>query len=161
MVIWANEELIPADGQPTGVPKQYPISKKKKFQDEDNTINLSGDDEEGDDTELKPVKPNQKQTSMASDPCTLLQTKRGWFVQDNSFDDQQSAISRTSELTARGIPCRWASQTCIAQDRLGWLVWLGELYPTEAAAQTAADNYALAYQRYGLKNGRLLVRKLR
>ncbi|MFN0212773.1 MAG: hypothetical protein ACKVT2_00845 [Saprospiraceae bacterium] len=156
-----NEELIPVDGEPTGVPKQYPISKNKKVQDEENTVYLSNDDELSADTDNKSTKPPKNQTPATSDPCTILQTKRGWFVQDNSFDDQQTAIERANELTGRGIPCRWASQTCIAQDRFGWLVWLGELYPTEAAAQTAADNYVLAYQRYGLKNGRFLVRKLR
>ena len=33
-----EEAIVPGDGQPTGVPKQYPIAKNKKFPDEDNTI---------------------------------------------------------------------------------------------------------------------------
>ncbi len=160
-----EREVIPADGEPTGVPKQYPVSRDKKFQDEDNAINLSGDDEEDEYGEVQRTKPKPKPATKpvqtALDPCTILQTKRGWFVQDNAFSEKQSAADRAQELRERGLPCHWASQKCIAEDRTGWLVWLGDPYPTEAAAQTAADNFAKAFQRYDLKNGKFLVRKLR
>lgn len=160
-------ELIPSDGEPTGVTKQFPVARDKKFSDEDdNAIDLSGyeeEEEEEDEVALektnKPVsKPNAAKTQ---DACTILKTKRGWFVQDNSFATNALAASRVKELSARGLPCQWASQQCIAEDRSGYLVWLGELYPTEAAAETAADNFARAFQRYDLKNGKFLVRKLR
>jgi hypothetical protein len=39
-------EIIPADGVPTGVPKQYPVPKNRKFESEENTIFLSGSDDE-------------------------------------------------------------------------------------------------------------------
>jgi len=155
-------ELVPGDGEPTGVPKQYPIAKNKKFQDEENTINLSGDDEEYTGNESEEPKPKSaKPSGKASDPCSIFKTGRGWFVQDNSFMEKASAINRAEELLARGIPSRWVSQTCIAENRSGWLVWLGELYPTEAAATKAAEDFAKAFQRYDLKNGRFWVRKLR
>ncbi len=159
-----EEELVPDDGQPTGVPKQYPIAKNKKFRDEENTINLSGDDEAQGYAGIEDEKPTKKTAKPAGSPpdaCTILQTKRGWFVQDNAFSDETSAVYRAQELSRRGLPSHWAAQNCIAEGRSGWLVWVGDLYPTEAAAQTAADNLVLAYQRYDLKNGKFLVRKLR
>ncbi|MFN0034464.1 MAG: SPOR domain-containing protein [Saprospiraceae bacterium] len=163
-----ENETIPADGIPTGVPKQYPVSKNKKFRDEENTINLSGDDEEEEYPGIEDEKPNPKRApksatpgAKAPDPCTILQTERGWIVQDNAFDKKESAADRAYELRERGLPCQWASQSCIAADRTGWLVWMGDPYPTEAAAQTAADNFAKAFQRYDLKNGTFLVRRLR
>jgi len=161
-------ELIPGDGEPTGVTKQYPVSKDKKFRNEDNTIDLSGEEEEEEydgieketpkpKSAAKPIKPIVK----TPDPCTILKTKRGWLVQDNAFTDKDLAADRAQELRDRGISCHWAAQNCISVDRSGWLVWLGDPYPTEAAAQTDADNYAKAFQRYGLKNGKFWVRKLR
>ncbi len=155
-----EEELVPGDGEPTGVPKQYPVSKNKKFQDEDNTIYLSGDEDEYAGIEHEKPKPI-KTSGKASDPCAIFRTARGWFVQDNSYDEKESAISRAEALRARGIPCHWVSQKCIAEDRLGWLVWLGEIYPTEAAADREAEDFALAFERYDLKNGKFWVRKLR
>jgi len=157
-----EEEQIPVDGKPTGVPKQYPIAKNKKFEDEDNTIHLSGEAEDSDGIENEqPVSKPAKAVANANDPCTLLATKRGWLVQDNSYMEKAPALARAELLSGRGLPCKWAAQKCIAEDRLGWLVWLGELYPTEAAAQAAADNFVRAFQRYDLKNGKFLVRKLR
>ncbi|MDO8367853.1 MAG: hypothetical protein Q7T20_13715, partial [Saprospiraceae bacterium] len=151
-------ENIPEDGVPTGVPKQFPIAKEKKFREEENTIDLTGEDNiEG----IEEEDPKPKISGNASDACTIMRTKKGWFVQDNSFPEKQDAIDRSLELSRRGLTCYWAAQQCIAEDRQGWLVWVGELYPTEAAAEIAADKFALAYQRYGLKNGKFLVRELR
>ncbi len=159
-----ERENMPGDGQPTGVPKQYPVSKNKKFPDEDNTIDLSSNDEE-EEEETPEEKPKPKPTASrpvkkSLDPCTILKTERGWFVQDNAFTEKQLAIDRANEIKQR-ISCHWAAQNCISKEKTGWLVWLGELYPTEAAAQTAADNFARAFQRYDLKGGKFLVRKLR
>jgi len=156
------EEEIPANGQPTGVTKQYPISKNKKFEDEDNTIDLSGEEEESSGIEEeKPTSRPAKATGNAPDDCTILQTKRGWLVLDNTFTEKESAIERAQALNKRGLPGHWAAQSCISTDRTGWMVWVGAPYPTETSAKTAADNLALAYQRYGLKKGRFLVQKLR
>jgi hypothetical protein len=160
-------ELIPSDGEPTGVPKQFPVARDKKFEDEDNTINLSNEEEETlrkttkKASNPKPVIKPSKPVAKTTDPCRLLKTKSGWFVQDNSFSDMEQASKRTLELRKRGITCQWAAQNCIAEGRTGWLVWLGELYPTEAAAKAASTNYTQAFKRYGLKNGKFLVRKLR
>lgn len=157
-------ELIPSDGEPTGVPKQFPVSKNKKFPEEDNTINLSGEEEPyGEEEVVKKPKPktNPKPAVKPTDPCTILKTKKGWLVQDNIFTDEELAMDRAAELQNRGLPCWYAALECTAEVRDGWLVWLGEPYPTEAAAQTAADNFAMAFQRYGLKNGKFMVRKLR
>ena len=159
-----EQEVIPPDGIPTGVPKQFPVAKNKKFEDEENTIVLSGDDEEEENAGIENEKQGSKPASpifKAADACTILQTKRGWFVQDNAFSEMELATERAQEIRGRGLTSQWASQKCITEDRTGWLVWVGDLYPTEAAAQAAADNFALAFQRYDLKNGKFLVRKLR
>jgi len=161
-------EFIPSDGEPTGVPKQFPVSRDKKFENEDNTIQLSEDDESEaraippkKTSKPKPAPKPSKPIAKASDPCTILKTKSGWFLQDNSFPDKEQALNRAQELRKRGITCQWAAQNCIAEGRTGWLVWLGDLYPTQAAANTASMNYSKAFKRYGLKNGKFLVRKLR
>lgn len=158
-------ELIPADGEPTGVPKQFPVARDKKFKDEDNTIDLSGEEDEEDYEEPVVEKPKPvskpKPTAPSADGCSILRSKRGWFVQDNGYTDKNRATARAAELRSRGIPCQWAAQQCIASDRTGWLVWIGDLYPTEAEAKVAADNFKKAFQRYDLKNGSFLVRKLR
>lgn len=163
-----EKEVIPEDGEPTGVPKQFPVARNKKFSEEENTINLSGNDEEETGVEEVPAAPKSKPKTQAAKPaisarasCSILQEGKGWFVQDNSFTDQESALERASLLKSRGLPCNWAAQACIADNRSGWLVWLGSLYPTESAAKTAATNFQKAFQRYGLANGKFLVRKLR
>jgi hypothetical protein len=160
-------ELIPSDGEPTGVPKQFPVARDKKFEDEDNTIDLSDGDEDAEETpqkktiKAKPAVKTTKPVAKATDPCTQLKTKSGWLVQDNSFSNKEQASNRTIELRRRGISCQWAAQNCIAEGRTGYLVWLGDLYPTKAAAESASNSYSKAYIRYGLKNGTFLVRKLR
>jgi hypothetical protein len=153
-------EIIPIDGQPTGVPKQFPVSKNKKFEDEENTINLSGGDEADEYGESSEPVP---QTALRNDAaCTILRTKKGWFVQDNAFGTSDEASRRVREIrTKSGLSCYSASQKCIADDREGWLVWIGDIYPSEAAAQTAADNFATAFQSYDLKGGKFLVRGLK
>lgn len=151
-----EETPPPPDGQPTGVTKQYPIAKNKKFEEEENEINLSGDD----DSEEAYAGPEDPQP-VSGDGCAALQNKRGWIVQDNTFTEKSDAMARAEEIDRRGISSDWAAQRCIAEGKSGWLVWIGKPYPTEAAAQTAADGFVKAFQRYGLKNGRFLVKKLR
>ncbi len=163
-------ERIPADGHATGVPKQYPIArdKKNKEESEDNTINLSGEEEdpspviiEKPKSKPKPIPSSVIPVKKVPDPCKTLQTSRGWFVQDNSFEDKQLALERASLLAKRGLPSNVAAQNCISEGRTGWLIWLGNLYPTESAAKSAAASFSKAFQRYGLKDGKFLVRKLR
>ena len=107
-------------------------------------IDLTGDDEEDNEADVEAEKPKRKPAPKPPDPCTILQTKIGWIVQDNSFTDKDLAADRSLELRDRGIPSQWAAQKCIADGRTGWLVWLGGPYPTESEAQTAADNFAKA-----------------
>lgn len=155
-------EIIPDDGEPTGVPKQFPIAQSKSFEEEENTIDLSGDEEE--EEELAPMKPKTKlvkPVATAPDPCTILKTKSGWLVQDNIFDSAELAAQRVKDLQNRGFACQYAAQKCISAERTGWIVWLGAPYPTESSAKTAAGNFSKQFQRYDLKNGKFLVRKLR
>jgi hypothetical protein len=167
-------EAIPYDDdvRPSGIPKQYPVAKGKK-QPEIQTLDLSGDDEaedtqtinlSGDDDEAEKPKPNPKVQAAkqpATDPCELLRTRSGWIIQDNAFSSKNLAAARVAELNKQGIPCAAAAQSCIADGRTGYLVWLGSIQNSEANAEKAATNFEKALQRYGLSKGKPLVRKLR
>jgi hypothetical protein len=164
-------EIIPADGEPTGVPKQFPISKKQQLEEEDgNTIDLSGDDDEEENEEETPVK--RRVTKPATKPktalkpvvknldgCALLRkTDVGWLVQDNAFQDQSRAEARAKLISSKGIECYWADQNCLMPGRQGWLVWMGKPFPNKTSATEAAENYKKAFQRYGISNGKFWVR---
>jgi len=154
-------EIIPPDGEPTGVPKQFPVAKNKKFAEEGNVINYSGDEDGYADpapkTKVGPSK-NPGKTTTDSDPCGRLRTKSGWFVQDNAFPDQDSARARAKALQALGVPAHWSPRSCISPNLPGWIVWLGDVHATEGGAQSAADNYVSLYQREGLTDGKFWVR---
>jgi hypothetical protein len=152
-------EIIPADGEPTGVPKQFPVGKNKKFEDEENTIFLSGSDDE--ETEEKPApKPKPKQ-AVPVNPCSLLQKNKGWLIVDNTFQSEESARIRTMEIQKRsGINCYYTSGKCLGSGKSGWIVWIGPFYANESAANQAADNFARQFQRYGLDAGQFIPQKM-
>lgn len=157
-------EIIPPDGVPTGVPKQFPVSKNKKFKEEESVINYSGDkDEYGDlppSTQPKPpgiVKPKPGSSISDSDPCGLLRAKSGWFVQDNTFTDKDMALARVNSLQALGLSAHLASYSCISPNLTGWMVWVGEVHATEGGAQSAADNLVRVYRSEGISDGKFRV----
>lgn len=152
-----EKEHIPEDGEPTGVSKQYPISSKKQLAEESNTINLSGDDQE-EVTGIEEVPDRSRPAPLEG--CPTLQRGRGWFVQDDAFSEQYAAVQRATELRRNGFEAHWASQHCIAEDRSGWLVWIGKIYADEASAEKAALQWARDFDRLYLTKGHFLVRKL-
>lgn len=158
-------EIIPADGEPTGVPKQFPVSKDKKFEDEENTIFLSGSDEEEDEeptpqTRRKSAVTSTKTTGTVNG-CALLNGKKGWIILDNTFNTKQLAQKRASEIQQRsGIACNLIAEQCLPAGKTGWVVWIGTFYSDQDSANRGADNFARQFQRYGLKSGRFLSLKI-
>lgn len=168
-----EEEIIPDDGEPTGVPKQYPIPKNRRLasdEEEENTINLSGDEEEDDESEPAATKPSKTKSATKPKPpakpvvksldgCSILQkTDAGWLVQDNAFQDKSLAEARARLISSKGIECYWAAQECLMPGRQGWLVWIGKPHSSKTAATTAVENHKKAFQRYGIQNGKFWVR---
>jgi hypothetical protein len=163
---------IPYDGKPTGVPKQYPISKNAPDEEDIPTINLSGEEEEGVEYAEKPKnKPAQKakpksdpasQTAAAlpPDPCARLKGKTGWLIQDNSFNQQDYAAARASSLRAKGVSAQSAPRSCIEAGAKGYIVWLSGVQSSEEAARKTAATLEKTLQQKGLLKGKLLVRKI-
>jgi hypothetical protein len=166
-------EAIPYNGQPTGVPKQYPVSSKAD-EDEGPTINLSGDEDEGptinisgDEADEKPVvkkaapKKTPKPVVTTPGPCEQLK-KSGWIVQESSFSTKDLAAARVAALKKKDIACQYAAQSCLPSGQSsGYLVWIGSVQPTEAAAKKMADTHGRALRTVGLSKGKLFVRQLR
>ncbi|MBN8676953.1 MAG: hypothetical protein J0M29_01935 [Chitinophagales bacterium] len=159
-------EIIPSDGIPTGVPKQFPVGKNQSFEDEENTVFLSGDDTE--EEPAPPPKPKVKATKPASksvaqaDPCTMLKKNSGWVVFDNTYTTREAAQARVKDIQNRsGISCFSASESCAFAGKKNWMVWIGPFYANASAADRAADNYARQFQRYGLKAGQFQPVKIK
>lgn len=170
-------EAIPYGGTPTGVPKQYPISSKQQAADDGPTFNVSGDDDEEENTiymsgespkktatpkTKTPAKTIAPKTAVTnSDPCAALQ-KSGWIVQESSFSTRSSADARATALKKQGINARASAQACLpGGNSAGYLVWLGDVYPGETSARMAADGFQKSLQKSGLLKGKLFVRALK
>ncbi|MBL7828747.1 MAG: hypothetical protein JNJ57_19080 [Saprospiraceae bacterium] len=162
-------EAIPYDGKPTGVPKQYPIS-SKATEDDGPTIDLSGDGEEentivmsSEEPETPPSKPKARPAPVTPPANACAQLNRaGWIVQESSFSTKNLAESRAATLKKQGIDSRFAAQNCLPGiTSSGYVVWLGNVQNSEAAAKQASANYEKALQRYGLLKGKLYIRKLK
>jgi cell division protein FtsN len=158
---------IPYDGKPTGVPKQYPVSKNAP-EEEIQTIDLSGggDDEEeeyfGKPARKPPktaAKPKTKPTQV-NDPCANLGGKKGWVAQDNAFGSQDYAAARAASLRAKGVVAQSTARSCFEGGGSGYIVWLGVVHSTEEAAKNAASNLEDTLLQMGLRKGKLLVRKI-
>lgn len=162
---------IPYDGQPKAIPKQYPIKKEA----EAPTINVSGDEDDGPSITIfrdapaaaKPVvkkaapKKAPQPVAKIPDGCQSLK-KAGWIIQESSFSSQELAINRVAALKNQGIDCHYAAQSCIPNNKAsGYLVWLGPVQTSDAAARKAADGFRKALQAAKLSKGKLFVRYLR
>lgn len=166
---------IPYGGKPTGVPKQYPVSTKEP-DEEIQTIDLSGsDDDEVQTIDLsgdeKPVTkkpaanatkpaPKPKTAVKPKDPCTLLSGKKGWVLQDNAFGSADYANSRVAALKAKGVTAQTTARSCFSGGGSGYIVWVGSIHATEAAAKKAAADLEKSLLQKGLRKGKLLIRKI-
>ena len=162
------------DGDPipysTGIQKQYPISSKPKYVPEDDdvqTINLSGDDDEGESDPEPPAKkvaPKKKAAvapKTAADPCALLKGKSGWIVQDNAFSSKDLATARVAALSKKGLAAQVVPQSCLTTGKSGWIVWLGVVQPSESAARSLASNLQKSLRRAGFTNAKVMIKPLK
>ncbi len=160
---------IPYGGQPKAIPKQYPVKKEE----EGPTFNVSGDEEDEGPTftisrdEPAVSKPAAKKAAptktpqpvaKAPDGCQTLK-KAGWIVQESAFSNEGLAVQRVAALKKLGLDAQFAAQSCIPNSRAsGYIVWLGPVQVSDAAARKAAEGYGKALK---LPKGKLFVRYLR
>lgn len=172
------EGETPRRRDPRGIPKQdpNPVSRPDK---EENipTINLSGDPDEDDiptinlsgvEDEPKAATPapspvpysTEPAQKIVGNPCTRFQNQKGWIIQDNAFSNKTFADQRIAALRKKGIQCDLIPRSCFG-DALaqGYVVRLNSTQASEIAAQKLAGNLSQTLTRYGLLQGKLLVRR--
>jgi len=161
-----NDEIVPYGGEPTGVPKQFLETKSEEVptislsgnDDEGPTINLSGDDEKAAAAGIEDDQPTAKPS--LPDLCATLVGQQGWLVQDNQFITRANAVDRVAVLRKRGLKAEVVGNTCISAGAKGYVVWLGKIETSQQEAAKKAVNYEKTLQRYGLLEGKPLVRRL-
>lgn len=171
-------EAIPFNGQPKGVPKQYPISTKPKYvpkTEEVETINLSGGDEEVETINLssdeeKTPEPPPKATfkkavtvakTTAADPCTQVKNKDGWILQESAFSGKDPATARVAALNKKGISAQALAQSCLTSGKSGWIVWLGSVQASESSARTTAANLQKSLRKAGFAGAKVMIKPLK
>lgn len=164
-------EAIPFNGEPKGVPKQYPVSSKIKAAPADEevaTIDLSGSDDEEDDKPAPPPKKTAVQKkavaiakTVATDACSLVKNKKGWILQENAFAGKDAAQARVAALAKKKIAARALAQSCIVSGKTGWIVWLGDVQTTESAARSAAMSQQKALRSAGFSNAKVMIKPLK
>lgn len=120
-----------------------------KNQDEVPTINLSGDEPE-----------DKPSAAEKADPCASVRRKKGWIIQDNSFSGLAFADERAAALRRQGIESEVLAIKCLGDESSGYIVRLGGIFTTEAAAERHAANFTKALERYGLLQSALFVRRI-
>ncbi len=165
-----------------GLAKQYPmtvapdsepeISVSSSSDDEGPTIDLSGggDDSEAptidlsgssDDDETPSAEPKKQEPAKPSAPREPGNCPpRGWLIQDGSYAGKPYADGRIKDLRQRGLTGRAMPRACMERGKDGYLVYLEAGLKDEKTARTKAANYEKALVRYGLSEGKLLVRRV-
>ena len=158
--------------RPAGIPKQYP-DPVKPAKEEIQTINLSGDEDQKEvptinlsgDNDQKEVPTinisgNEEEPAPANAAsCATFRSMKGWIVQDNSFSNKTFADERAAALRRKGIECTVVPKNCLGEGA-GYILKLGPLLSDQAKANTQAQNYSKAMERYGLLQNSLLARRI-
>lgn len=175
-------EAIPYDHQPTGVPKQYPVSASSADISETGgvqEINLSGDEEVSGNTEKvatinlsqsrastpppapkTTIKTAPKTAVRKKDPCDTWKNTKGWILQESAFTSAANADARISTLKKAGFSAQKVAQTCIGSSSGGYIVYLGKVFSDAKTAQQQAQTLQKALQKAGIKKARLLVKSV-
>ena len=169
---------VPYQNEPSGVPKQYPIKNEKTApatmdandgieEDGVQTIQISGED----DTETAPPPPKpapvvkKKSPKPAAapktgDPCAFIRKSAGWIIQDNAFSSKENADARVQALLGLQLTCSMAPRSCWESGQKGYIVWIGPVYPSEAAAKQGATTFGKTLQNKKIKKGQWIIRKI-
>lgn len=159
---------------PQGIPKQYPepvaAPEEENIQtidlsggaaEETPTINLSGDEPETPAPQTAPAEKDRPEKTAAADPCSRYARQKGWIIQDSYFANKNFADERAAALRRKGVESEVMPRACLGDDgQSGYIVRLGATASTETAAGTNAEQLTKALQRYGLLQGKLMVRRL-
>ena len=164
---------------PRGIPRQDPEPVARTQREEAvPTINLSGDSEDreiqtinlsGDPEPEKKTEPaapatytTTATTPPADDPCARYRRQKGWFVQDNYFSNKAYADERAAKLRRKGLETQIVPSACLGGNSAsdGYIVRIGNTQASETAARQQAEKLTKALTRYGLLEGKLLVRRM-
>lgn len=176
----SETQPIPYDGEPTGVPKQYPLKSQKQpertagaaqdgIESDESvpTIQLSGDDEEPEPAAPPPAKraaPPKKaapaKARSSGDPCAFLRKSAGWIVQDNVFSKIDNAQNRVQVLLGLQFSCQMVPRHCLEAGKSGYLIWVGPVYTSEAAAKKGAAAFEKTLRSKKIATGKWVVRKI-
>lgn len=145
---------------PRGIPKQYPEpATPPRPEPEIQTIDLSGTNDQEDVPTINLSGDTEESPAASADPCTLYRNQKGWVIEDNSYANQTFASERAAALRRKGVAAEVIPKQCLG-DGAGYIVLIGEVYATESTANTKADNFSKAMERYGVFQGELFVRRL-
>lgn len=145
-----------------GIPKQYPESASAPAVESDiPTINLSGDDDQEEVPTINLTGTNDEPETPRQDPCLGFEDLLPWVIQDNVFSTRTLAEERISALRQKGVEGHLLPNGCVETNATGFLVYLGKSALTERTANTQAENFTNALERYGLLQGKLRVRRIK
>ena len=71
-----------------------------------------------------------------------------------------NAEARVGNLRNKGVVCRSLWRGCVDTGEDGYIVWIGGVYETLAAAQEKVKELSATLEKNGLTQGRLVVRKI-
>jgi len=82
-------------------------------------------------------------------------------LQENAFAGKDAANARVAALAKKKIPARALAQSCITSGKTGWIVWIGEVQPSESAARSAATSQQKAIRNAGFSNAKVMIKPLK
>ncbi|MBN8684739.1 MAG: hypothetical protein J0L99_18960 [Chitinophagales bacterium] len=161
----------------TGVPRQNPerrfsesnyATRPAAEAEEIQTLDLSGDDDEDTEAPAPTPKTSVKKAAPAPakpkpkpiDPCKAWQGKRGYYLQESVFDNQQNADARAAKIKAAGITCTVLPKRCITAGDAGFIIQVGSLHIAAAEAKQQATSLGAALRKAKLGTGKLIVKQL-
>lgn len=168
---------VPFSNEPSGVPKQYPIKKEKTaprvststdgIEDDPTVQTIQLSDEA--DIEAVPApktppkvkkKPPKSVATSSNDPCTFVKKSAGWVVQDNAFANKDNATARVQALLDLQLSCTMVPKSCLEEGQKGYIVWIGPVYSSEAAAKKGAAGFEKTLQGKTVPKGKWIIRKI-
>lgn len=106
-----------------------------------------------------PKAPKPQMSSTGQDACSLIKGRKGWIVQDNVFSKKTNAENRAKTLLELQLTATILPRTCVDPKQKGYILWVGPIYASEAAAKKGAAN-ATKVLKKGEVAGQLTVKKL-
>jgi hypothetical protein len=123
------------------------------------TINLSGDNDQEEVPTIDLSGGIEAEPAETEVLCPAHLKQRGWIIQDNSYLNKTFADERAAVLQRKGLECEAFAKKCI-DEGVGYILRVGPISSSEAAANQQARNFTKAMERYGLLQQALRVRRI-